>query len=76
MNSKFKMNEKTVTTLLYVGAAVLVVAILCVSIFAFVSQSRKKKNPQDTTSNGVVTTEQIPSDNDPVTPKLLFIRLR
>lgn len=67
MNSKFKMNEKTVTTLLYVGAAVLVVAILCVSIFAFVSQSRKKKNPQDTTSNGVVTTEQIPSDNDPVT---------
>lgn len=61
------MNEKTVTTLLYVGAGVLVVAILCVSIFAFVSQSRKNKNPEDTTNNAVVTSEQVPSGNDPVT---------
>ncbi len=59
MNTKFKMNEKTVTTLLYVGAAILVVAILCVSIFAFANQSRKNKNPV-TTTQGEVTTQNKP----------------
>ena len=60
---KFQMNEKTMTTLLYVGAAVLVVVILSISIFAFAS--RKNETPalsstQNTTSTPI-TSSQVPT---------------
>lgn len=42
---KFKFDEKTLNTLLYVGAALLVVVILAVSIFAFASRSKKNETP-------------------------------
>lgn len=68
MNTKFKMNEKTLTTLLYVGAAILVVAILCVSIFAFASRKPKPTVPPDSSSNGTVTTPKTPTTTEtPVT---------
>ncbi len=68
MNTKFKMNEKTLTTLLYVGAAILVVAILCVSIFAFASRKPKTTVPPDTTSGDAVTTPKTPTTTEaPVT---------
>lgn len=44
MSTKFKFNEKTVTGALYIGAALLIVTIICISVFAFVNQSRKDKN--------------------------------
>lgn len=71
MNTKFKMNEKTLTTLLYVGAAILVVAILAVSIFAF--SSRKKGNevvetPGTTQKDSPTTSSQAPvTSGTPVT---------
>lgn len=72
MNTKFKWTEKTTTILLYVGAALLVVAILCVSIFAFVSQNRKNKVPDTSApiTNGTqppIGTNQPPATEAPVT---------
>lgn len=61
---KFKMNEKTLTTLLYVGAAVLVVVILGISIFAFASRKNTPSTPQSST---VITTPADTSSLPPVT---------
>ncbi len=63
MNTKFKMTDKTINTLLYVGAAVLILAILGLSIFAFAS--RKDKNPTPTITTPAETTAKKP----PVTVK-------
>ena len=69
MNTKFKMNEKTLTTLLYVGAAILVVAILCVSIFAFASRKPRTEGPTtSSTDGGAVTTSKTPTTTEtPIT---------
>jgi len=68
---KFKMNEKTMTTLLYVGAAVLVVVILSVSIFAFASRKTETKpapeSTASTTAKPEVTTKTPTSTQAPVT---------
>ena len=61
MNTKFKFTEKTVNTLLYVGAAVLILAILGLSIFAFASRKDKDKTPEPT----ITTT--VPATKAPVT---------
>lgn len=73
MNTKFKFTEKTVNTLLYVGAAVLILAILGLSIFAFASRKDKTPDPVITTSPKTtvktpVTTAK-PQEQTPVTTK-------
>ena len=73
MNSKFKFTDKTVNTLLYVGAGILILAILGLSIFAFAS--RKDKDPTPTLTTPTVTTAKTPvtsakpKDEPPVTTK-------
>ncbi len=74
MNTKFKFTEKTVNTLLYVGAAVLILAILGLSIFAFASRKEQTNNPTVTTTVAKVTTiapvtTTKPEDETPVTTK-------
>lgn len=67
---KFQMNEKTMTTLLYVGAAILVVVILSVSIFAFASRKTETKpTPESTatTTKTEVTTKTPTTTQTPVT---------
>ena len=68
---KFQMNEKTMTTLLYVGAAVLVVVILCVSIFAFASRKTETQPAPDssvsTTTKAEITTKTPETTSAPVT---------
>lgn len=69
MNQKFKFTEKTVNTLLYVGAGVLIVAILSLSIFAFAQRKDKTGEPITTaalTTKAPVTTEK-PAVTTPVT---------
>ncbi|MBQ7364510.1 MAG: M23 family metallopeptidase [Clostridia bacterium] len=61
MNTKFKFSEKTVNTLLYVGAAVLILAILGLSIFAFASRKDKNPTPTPTTSTTPTTTKKTPT---------------
>lgn len=73
MNNKFKLTEKTVNTLLYVGAAVLILAILGLSIFAFASRKDKTPDPiittaPKTTTKAPVTTAK-PQEESPVTTK-------
>ena len=58
MNKKFNVSEKTVNTLLYVGAGVLILAILGLSIFAFAS--RKEKDPTPTLTTPAQTTAKAP----------------
>ena len=67
MSTKFKWTEKTTTILLYVGAAILVVAILSISIFAFVSQSRKNKVTDPTSSEPAASTAAPTTTQAPVT---------
>ena len=58
MNTKFKLSDKAITNALYIGAALLIVAVISVSIFAFTSQSRKNKTPNVplfTTGSSVTT---------------------
>ena len=74
MNTKFKFTEKTVNTLLYVGAAVLILAILGLSIFAFAQRKDKTDGPAVTTTKAPVTTKaptttQKVEDETPVTTK-------
>jgi len=74
MNTKFKFTEKTVNTLLYVGAAVLILAILGLSIFAFASRKDKTNDPTVTTTVTPATTKapvttQKPENETPVTTK-------
>lgn len=57
MNTKFKFTDKTVNTLLYVGAAVLILAILGLSIFAFASRKEKTNDPTITTTLAPATTK-------------------
>lgn len=67
---KFQMNEKTMTTLLYVGAAILVVVILSISIFAFASRKTETKPVPDstaTTTQTKVTTQTPATTQAPVT---------
>ncbi len=73
---KFQMNEKTMTTLLYVGAAILVVVILSVSIFAFASRKTETKPAPDSTTTAApqVTTKapettKAPDTTAPTTTK-------
>ena len=66
MNTKFKFTEKTVNTLLYVGAAVLILAILGLSIFAFASRKDKDKTPEPTITTTVPATK-VPVTTAPIT---------
>ena len=55
MSTKFKLNGKAATNALYIGAAILVVAIICVSIALAANQSRKPsggKLPLATSASG------------------------
>ena len=66
---KFQMNEKTMTTLLYVGAAVLVVVILSISIFAFASRKTETQPAPETTtttSKTEITTKTPETTKTPV----------
>lgn len=74
MNTKFKFTEKTVNTLLYVGAAVLILAILGLSIFAFAQRKDKTNNPSVVTTAAPVTnktpaTTKAPVNETPTTTK-------
>lgn len=64
MNTKFKFTEKTVNTLLYVGAAVLILAILGLSIFAFASRKDKDKTPEPTITTAPLTSVKTPTTTE------------
>lgn len=78
---KFQMNEKTMTTLLYVGAAILVVIILSVSIFAFASRKTETKPAPESTATTTKTevttkapvTTQVPATTTPVTTQKVSV---
>ena len=69
-SKKFQMNEKTMTTLLYVGAAVLVVVILSISIFAFASRKTETQPAPETTATTTkteITTQTPETTKTPIT---------
>lgn len=61
----FKIDEKTLSTILYVGAAVLVVVVLTVSIFAFASRNKKPETPVTSSTQSAVTTTPVTTTEMP-----------
>ncbi len=62
---KFKLSDKTLTTLLYVGAAILVVTILVISIVSIASRNKKSETPTPgTSSETAVTSTEAPTTTE------------